>query len=857
MRTCPCPDGSRLPERHRPFFFRLLKTLIDNGFRQGKLQPLLPAIAADFDALSPTDEELFSWCEELRLWVCWYRVPAYWLTFIFQSRTQARGSGHHFLACELYSDAQTHFADDLALSSLETAYSAYLRNAATLGPAFDFVKSDLERKLKDYLDDLAAWSRPFAFHECNPIADHRYTRLSLAWLGEAVAVEARATLASDASALAELVACAGNDDLAYYSIVAGRFLGLLHASRGEHEASVLQFQRALEQARARRLDTEIGHLRRLLGSALRACGRLDEAKHQFEQALAFERLEPFFAYTFYWQALSARELGDTLLQMSGTADNAEPGGPGHHRVLAPDLEKLKPALSAYHDGRLHFGGHMSFQCPFPLARAAKQQIFRSFSTNAIQVAGLLQSPKDVLAEVEWAGPREATELVTEMAAASSAGLPDAGAFRRNRALFFETLNTAPQSFEAYLANISAYGAARRAYLQQSIALDAHLTRLQGCDDIVERACALRLPNTVFLLFHVGPVASTMVLFDLSSGLAAPFDLAFGETQLREIHAEYESLRRAAADAATQNRALAALLSRYEALLTPTLEPILRFLPGRHLKIFPRLQMNAVPFHALRLQGKPLIEHCAAVSYGQTLGLFLANHGSPTARCESALRFVIGDRVPWYRLLLPALRKTYGDSLQEEPQPPWDRLLASVAARPARDTVFACHGGFDPDSVANSRLELADGQPDGRVSFSRVFEQLDLRGCRSVFMGSCESGMARTDVAAEYIGLPAAMLSSGVRYVVGALWKIPQAASAVFVDRFLRAVNSDDADLCLALAQVQRDMIRMRREELLDWVRSAMRGDPALERVLKSVAALGELPFAEPYQWAGLHVMGDV
>jgi CHAT domain-containing protein len=139
----------------------------------------------------------------------------------------------------------------------------------------------------------------------------------------------------------------------------------------------------------------------------------------------------------------------------------------------------------------------------------------------------------------------------------------------------------------------------------------------------------------------------------------------------------------------------------------------------------------------------------------------------------------------------------------------------------------------------------------------VFEQLDLSGCRSVVMGSCESGLARTDVAAEYIGLPAAMLSSGVRYVVGALWKIPQAAAAVFVDRFLRAVKSDDANVCMALSQVQRDMIRMRREELLDWVRASMRGDPALERVLQSVAALDEFPFARTYQWAGLHLVGDV
>ncbi len=81
---------------------------------------------------------------------------------------------------------------------------------------------------------------------------------------------------------------------------------------------------------------------------------------------------------------------------------------------------------------------------------------------------------------------------------------------------------------------------------------------------------------------------------------------------------------------TRRLALDALGTRYNELLGPVLERLLPFLPGRHLKIFPRLQMNGAALHALRFEGKYLLEHCDAISYGQTLGLFLENHASRTA-----------------------------------------------------------------------------------------------------------------------------------------------------------------------------------------------------------------------------------
>ena len=854
MKTGLPPNGLLLPTQHRSFFSDLLQLLAENGFHKSKLDPQLPQIIDALAQLCVTEDDMHAWCGELGQWVRWYRVPAFWLTYIFQFVTQARRSPYHFLACELYADAQTSFADDLALLSLETAYDGYMRNRATLGDAYEPVGIALQRKLRYYYDYYYQWSRPFGYGECNPCADHLYNSLSRAWLIDGVQDGDANFDINDAEALSKVISQSKGDEFAFYGILARRFLGLHYAGLGQHELSIEPLESALADARRLQLDTEIGHLRRLLGSALRAVGRGDEARHQFEQAYAYEKLEPLFVYTAYWQALSARELGDTLLRFAGRSADVALEKSEDVAVIIDDPEKLRPALNAYHDGRLFLNGHMSLQCPFPVARAAKQQIFRSFSENAIQVACLLKSTKDMLAEVEWSGPREATEVITEIAAAREINPANLADFRRSRAIYYQTLNTMPGRFEDYLANLAQGNADRRAYVAQSFALDSKLISTQWCDNIVEQTLAMRLPDTVFLLFHVGAHASTAVLIDMSSGVAAPFVAAFGEQRLRDIHDAYVN---AVKDAATRKLALDKLMTDYEEILGSILEPVLPFLPGKHLKIFPRLQMNAVPLHSLRLQGKYLIDHCATISYGQTLGLFLESHSDKAAQHETSLRVVMGNDVPWYELLLPKIRHAYNGAAREEHQISWPQLITSISKQPADDTLFACHGQYSLNDPDGSQLELAMDQSEGKVLFSRVFAELDLRGCRSVMMGACESGLARAEIGAEYIGLPSAMLSSGVQYVVGALWTIPQVATAVLVERYLMLIKNRSINVCVALCQAQREVMMMTRDQLADWVRDVMAEQPELDGVLQDIGRMDEQPFSHPYHWAGLQVVGDV
>lgn len=660
---------------------------------------------------------------------------------------------------------------------------------------------------------------------------------------------------NDIDALHTVIQECADPALAYYRVLARRFLGLRHGADGRHDLAAAEYASALDEARRLHIDTEIGHLRRLLGTALRATGRLAEARHQFEQAYAYEQLAPHNLFTSYWQALSARELGDTIAMMDGRTETSSqrPMDAGATRDN-PD-QTLPEALAAYADGRLWFGGHISLQCPFPIARAAKQQLFRSFSANAMQVACFLCNPKEMLAEVEWNGPREVTELVTECAAARAMSPASLREFRLNRARYYATLNTWPARFEDYLAHLVDTWENRRAYLEQCFTLDSLLIEAQSSDTIAEQTLALRIPNTLFLLFHVGQRESIMVLVDASSGVAAPFPLPFGETTLQSIDNEY--IRVLKDPGGTREAALNLLLSRYADLLGPSLEPLLPFLPGKHVKIFPRLHMNAVPFHALQIGGKHLIEHCSTVSYGQTLGLLLENQRAAPMPQPTSLRMVIGNHVPWYDLLLPRLRALYGSELIEEQQPDWLQLTNSLARQPTNDTLFACHGVFRSDNIEASRLDLGSPRGDGAVRFAQVFAELDLYGRRSVVMGACESGLVRTTVAAEYLGLASAMLSSGVRYVIGALWTIPEVATSALVDRYLELIRPADADVPGALCEAQRHVMGMTRASCAAWISALVPPGPSRDRVLDELNTKGTYPFAHPYHWAGLQVVGGL
>jgi hypothetical protein len=609
--------------------------------------------------------------------VRWWRLPGYCLAYIFQLLTRRLSSPVHVLACRLYAEAQANLGDDLAHHSLENAYLA----VRTLGEAgwsgLEGVEGDLEARLKSHYCFFYGLSRPESYAEANPLACHLYQVMTAQNFQTAFPGLGNPARQSGPAGLEGVIEQSAGVETLYYRVLARRFLGMFHQDRGDNASAVAQFERAIAEAEAAHLETEIGHLYRFAGDALSRAGRRQEAVERFEQACRYETL-PHFAY---WFALSARELGDARLRQAGA------------ELTRPVMER---AFTAYRAGRMAFD--QAAHSPVPVARVAKQQLFRSFHENALQVAMLLGHPPDVLAELEAGGPRQATEVVAEIEACRAA-VPDAvRSFRQGRARLYAGLGSVPGDFRQYLKELPEANASRQNYIQAYVKLEKQIKAAQLSDQAAERVLALRLPGVAFLLFNIGWESASVALFDAEKGqLMAAAKAPFGYPDLVAVHQRFrqgvaQAEQSFARREALFRAALDGLLAEYQGLFGELLEGFLPAFSGRHLVIFPRAQLHAVPFHALNAGGRYLMESCV-VSYCQTLGLFLEiRERAEGGSAGVGLLTVYRDKdLPFYSGMLAGL----GSGHVVLRNPTLKAVQEAAARERPADVLFACHGSYVP------------------------------------------------------------------------------------------------------------------------------------------------------------------
>lgn len=860
METSPPPSGAHLDDLQRKTLGLLLKQMQAGKFDRNTLlaqqQPMVAQLAAAF----PEEGAVVRLAEELEKWVRWYRLPGLWLTYLFQLMLKQQGSFYHVLACCLYSEAQANLNEDLAYLSMENAYLDTLKIRAAGINALEAVEQDLRNRLQTYHDFYYNLSRPQDYMAVNPLICHLYTIIVRRRFQEAFPDIGDPSRQSEPNGLQAVIEHCHDMDRLYYRVLARRFLALHYETKHAYGEAVREYELALQEAVPVRLETEIGHLHRHCAAALLNIKRPDEAVAHLEKACAHETL-PDFAY---WHALSAYKLGDALFSRlsAGTAET-DPLRPEAGTIVAidpgRDRESLQHVMETYRRGRIVF--ESGLPSPLPVARAVKQQLFRSFHENALKPAQVLGDPQNMLAELEAGGPRQATELVAEIEGCRSA-TPDAvREFRKDRALFFHSLSTVATDFEQYSRTLLGNNPGRQSYMKSYVALTRQIRQAQMSDPVAEQVFRLRIPGLTFLLFNVGWNESNVTLVDVENGrLVASGIGPFGYRELQAVQQRYrEGLTRAEnSDVQRESlfrEALDRLLSDYQALLGPVIERFFSFLKGRHVKIFPRAQLNAVPMHALKAGGQFLLEHCT-VSYGQTLGLFLKIH-ERTAAKPAALNVmtVFNDQnLPFYEGVIGNLDHASSVRHQVLTNPSFGQLLAAVKQGAPSDVLFACHGAYAPEDPENSRLMFGD--PEG-TSFWQIFSELDLTGSRSVVLGACESGLSRSEVDAEYLGFTGAFHSAGADYVLGSLWKVNQLSTAILLDRYFELLAEKKANRPEALRGAQKTLMRMDRAEVLAWVvKNGCKMPTDLQRkVRKAVQRLDPEPFAHPQSWAGFFISG--
>jgi CHAT domain-containing protein len=111
--------------------------------------------------------------------------------------------------------------------------------------------------------------------------------------------------------------------------------------------------------------------------------------------------------------------------------------------------------------------------------------------------------------------------------------------------------------------------------------------------------------------------------------------------------------------------------------------------------------------------------------------------------------------------------------------------------------FATHGRAGWEKAEQAQLLLADGI----LTLPDIFK-LDLKRVRLAILSACETGVPGLELIDEMIGLPSGMLQAGVPGVIGSLWPVDDASTAMLITRFYQYWRKEGKTPQEALKQAQ-------------------------------------------------------
>ena len=259
--------------------------------------------------------------------------------------------------------------------------------------------------------------------------------------------------------------------------------------------------------------------------------------------------------------------------------------------------------------------------------------------------------------------------------------------------------------------------------------------------------------------------------------------------------------------------------------------------ARRLLIVAAGPLARLPFAALPVESQsgniePLLAH-HDVSYLPSLTLF----GQRRATVQGPLRrhvLAVGDAEPpnsQRRTLrpLPASRVEAAFVARDQPSTLLIGDKATEHAIKQAGTGFdiwhlATHAVLDPDVPERSAVILSEsGQDDGLLQAREIY-QLPLAGSLVVLSG-CRTADGHISGAEGLLSLSRAFLFAGGRTVIGALWDVPDTATAALVRSFYSGLDAGQ-DVGASLAEAQRAVAGRRPyESSSTWASLVVTGDP--------------------------------
>ncbi len=233
---------------------------------------------------------------------------------------------------------------------------------------------------------------------------------------------------------------------------------------------------------------------------------------------------------------------------------------------------------------------------------------------------------------------------------------------------------------------------------------------------------------------------------------------------------------------------------YETLIAP----VIPYIKTKIVYIIPDDCMTALPFEALRHEGRYLIEDYA-IAYAPSVSVLkwcmdlerrdrksLLALGNPNLKNPAFRLYHAEQEVRTLEPLFPTADVFTFDAATE--------TMFKQRAGAADVLHLACHGELNLDDPMLTSLRLTpDSENDGYLHAGEIFD-LDLRASL-VVLSVCESAVGEESSGNELMGLTRSFLYAGAPAVIASLWKVDDRSTARLMESFytnLQTMNKAEA-----------------------------------------------------------------
>ena len=235
-------------------------------------------------------------------------------------------------------------------------------------------------------------------------------------------------------------------------------------------------------------------------------------------------------------------------------------------------------------------------------------------------------------------------------------------------------------------------------------------------------------------------------------------------------------------------------STWQELAQSLIEPLFTHLDGQNiLYIIPHGPLYHLPLHAIRSEGRYLIDRCPVV-YAPSAAVMMKSHNYPSQTWERAV--VIGNP---NQDLTEATREVREVARLFNAVPRIGQDAKFNLHRELIDTDvlhIASHGLFDPERPTLSGILLADEL----LTIPKINE-MSIRASL-VTLSGCETGLSKVASGNQLVGMMNAFLQIGIPSLLVSLWKADDGATSELMVNFYTQLKSGSPSLAHALRSAQ-------------------------------------------------------